>query len=173
MNKTVSLFLLGWMLLAAASVSQANTVCGNVIPPTAPPCPPGGPCPCPTSAGVNSFDVRSGNVWRQITDLTVDGSVGELPLRFWRVSTSRFEVRPEPFGPGASWLHSYYWDIRYEGSTNNDDVIEIDYPDGTRHQFQKITTNDVYLTSLSYVQERIEPPGGGTNEYALTTLEGP
>lgn len=154
-------------ILAAANVSWAGQ-CGNDCK--------GGPEKCgDCKKGANPFGPYSGSVEREITDLELFGGIGEEKLAFRRTSTSRYKPAiPTPLGTGGSWRHSYYWNIVPNGTdqTSGNEIIHIDYPDGTEYDFHKTTSSDLYLTAVSATEERIEQLSTDSSQYYLWFPDG-
>lgn len=167
-----------WGLVAVPGYA-INVVCGNpqVTQPPCQECPVGtaggglssSVSSCPLQSGRNAFNVSPGNVRREIADIEVYGVAGEIPLRFERLTTSRYHGGiPTPLGTAGSWRHSYYWHITPNGRNPlGFESIQVEFPDGSSYSFDKKASNDVYMLSFSSVMARIEPPAAGTNEYAL------
>ena len=86
-----------------------------------------------TSTTGASYDTYTGNVKRTITDVTVPGTAGTIPLQFTRIYNSRANVVPTPiaahFGD-ASWRHNYQWEGQITTNTGGNTVYQVGYPDG-------------------------------------------
>jgi YD repeat-containing protein len=87
-----------------------------------------------TTAG--SYDPFTGNIKRQVTDLTVPGANGSYALAFARTFNShKYTVGTEyPFGDSAAWRHSYQWTLSI--STVNGTAYTVVYPDGAAITFR-------------------------------------
>jgi hypothetical protein len=75
-----------------------------------------------------NVSVRSynGNGHRAITDLSIAGSVGAMPLEFTRFSNTRLSTRnlaQSAFGPESPWSHNYEWVMRDAGGTVDRPII--------------------------------------------------
>ena len=179
--KTLSYFFI--IILAAfiqLSVKSASALgpCGNPKTPSRPPncqpCPSPSPDPACTEGGTNHFDVFTGNVHRQITDIMVHDGVGEHQLKFQRTTTSRYlGALPTPLGTGGSWRHNYLWNIYYAGTNSiGNEIISVDYPDGNNYQFDRKSPADLYLTGVSETEERVQQDSVDLNQYYLLFTDG-
>lgn len=165
-------------ILLALSITLRAGDCGNqdpsgaAAPPKrspAPSCPPGG------QAGGTNFNMLTGGTHRTITDLKLFGGIGDEKLAFTRTSTSRYLGGiPTPLGSGGSWRHSYYWNIYPNGTdpTSGNEIIHVDYPAGNQNDFYKKSAIDLYLTSNSSIQDRIEQLSTDPNQYYLWFIDG-
>ena len=175
--KNLNLFrslLLVSVLLVPISYTVAEEICGNPETPTTPP-----KKECETeggssSGGVNTFHAYTGNIWRNITDIQLPASVGQSPIEFTRLTTSRYlGALPTPFGPAGSWRHNYLWYI-HDGGTNGigEEIVIVEYPDGSNWEFSKSSTGATYLTAVSKTQDRVEKSGSAPDRYNLWQLDG-
>ncbi len=117
----------------------------------------------------------TGGVHRSITDLKLFGGIGDEKLSFVRTSISRYIGGiPMPFGSGGSWRHNYYWNIYPNGTdaTTGNEIIHVDYPTGNENDFYKKSSSDLYLTTNSSIQERIEQLSTDPNQYYLWFIDG-
>jgi RHS repeat-associated protein len=85
-----------------------------------------------------SYDPYTLSARREITDISVSGSVGTYPLAFTRTATSRYNTGVSTdFGAAGSWQHSYQWSIdtdkRGQGSAPTSYAVNL--PDGGRMAF--------------------------------------
>lgn len=90
-----------------------------------------------TTAG--SYDAFNGNVKRAVTDLTVPGSCGAIPLALTRTYNSRSNAVPTPFTAAfadGNWRHSYEWSGQITTNAGGNTVYQIGYPDGTVINFR-------------------------------------
>ncbi|MEY3480095.1 MAG: hypothetical protein RIQ71_870 [Verrucomicrobiota bacterium] len=154
------------LLLAfcGATSALADDACGNPRTPTEKPecasgeesddgcpsnneCDPGSPN---DGAGVNTFNVFTGNLHRTITDIEVWGGVGEIPLRLKRTTTSRYMGGvPTPFAGSCNWRHNWQWYIVYGGLNQaGQEIINVYYPDGRNRDVKR--TIDGTTTYLIY-----------------------
>jgi RHS repeat-associated protein len=159
------------LICVLAATSYAT--CGNPETPTRKPkC---GPCASPSpdpgcaKDGTNNFDVYTGNVHRQVTDIVVNGGVGDYQLKFERTMTSRYlGAVSTPLGTSGSWRHSYLWNITYAGQNSiGNEIINIDYPEGENWQFDRKVATDHYLTAVSQTEDRVEQSSSDPNQYYL------
>jgi len=161
-------------LLAPFSGTLAEEICGNPETPTTPPkkdCESEG---ASSAGGVNTFHAFTGNIWRDITDVTLPKSVGQKPIQFTRLTTSRYlGALPTPFGPSGSWRHNYLWYI-HDGGLNGigEEIIIVEYPDGSNWEFAKGSASATFLTAVSKTQDRIEKIGSTPDRYNLWHLNG-
>ena len=109
-------------------------------------------------AGVNTFNVFTGNLHRTIADIEVWGGVGEIPLRLKRTTTSRYMGGvPTPFAGSGNWRHNWQWYIVYGGLNQaGQEIINVYYPDGRNALFSKESSASAYLTGVSRVKDRIQ-----------------
>jgi len=62
------------------------------------------------------FDAYTGNDFRDVSDLTVWGSVGDKELEFKRYSISRFNGSSiQKFGQGSQWRHNFQFEVGDNG----------------------------------------------------------
>lgn len=151
--KDLSRFTLAFLLIALANPARAES-CGNNSNPSTP------PNPCGNSGGANLFNPFTGNVSREITDLELHASIGERPLRFTRLSTSRYlGGLPTPLGPSGNWRHNYLWKIRFLGSdAAGEPRIAVDYPDGSGWEFQFAEPGPRFMTATARTHDRHSCP---------------
>ncbi len=157
------------LVFTPISVFANAAVCGNPETPTTPP-----DCDTNSAGGINKFHAFTGNVWRDITDVTLPASVGQSPLEFERLTTSRYlGGLPTPFGPSGSWRHNYLWYIR-DGGTNGigEEIIIVEYPDGKNWEFSKSSAGATFLTAVSKTQDRVEKVGTSPDRYYLWNPDG-
>ncbi|MBU0676902.1 MAG: hypothetical protein KJ626_02205 [Verrucomicrobia bacterium] len=157
------------ILLVASLCSYGGESCDNKKQPC-------DPCKDPNcEVGGNPFSPFSGNVIRRIPDLKLAAQVGEIPMEFRRVMTSRPEWvnRPHddfPFGQPGNWRHSFLWTILDDGETEQgEQKIQIIDPESTVYFFHKKDANDMFMTHLPNFSLRMED--AGTNYY-LYTIDG-
>jgi RHS repeat-associated protein len=173
MKRKIQALLIVFIACAIASGAYATTVCGNPQTPTRGPkcsaCASPSPDPSCTKDGTNNFDVYTGNVHRQITDIVGTGGVGEYPLKFERLMTSRYLGGiPTPLGTSGSWRHNYLWNITFKGLNGiGNELISIDYPNGENWWFDRKSPADHYLTAVSQTQDRVEQSATDSNQYYL------
>ena len=138
------------LLLSLFPVLLSAQPCGNL----------GGNCPppCGQSGGTNLFNPLGGNVWREITDLELPAALGQRPLEFRRLSTSRYHGGlAMPMGPSGNWRHNYLWAIHHRGlNGEGHEMIEIHYPDGHNWTFAHATEDALYMTANSRTEDRVE-----------------
>ncbi|WP_038164680.1 RHS repeat domain-containing protein [Verrucomicrobium sp. BvORR106] len=132
MKPSTFLLCLGTALLAAGSGRAADQPCGNNQT-QSPSAPPSRNHPC-NGDGANLFNAYTGNASREVVDLTVFGSVGELPLKMVRYSNTRLSAMAQStgrFGKEGVWTHGYQWSMRDGGLyTNGQPVLRVGFPDG-------------------------------------------
>jgi RHS repeat-associated protein len=123
---------------------------------------------------VNAFNPFTGSVSREITDIDLPASIGEQPLHFERLTTSRYQGGiATPFGPSGNWRHNYLWSIRDGGlNASGEEIIVIDYPSGSSWEFSKPSAGASYLTALSRTQDRVEKIGTSPDRYSLWHADG-
>jgi RHS repeat-associated protein len=163
---------IGFAALGILTCNSWAQQCGNDCP--------GGPAKCndcktKSGGGANPVAAYSGSVNREITDVEIFGGIGEEKLAFRRLTTSRYKPGiPTPLGTGGSWRHNYYWNIIPAGTdqTSGNEIIHIDYPDATEHDFHKETSTSIYLTAVSSTQERVEQLSTDPNQYYLWFPDG-
>ena len=149
------------------SLVQAES-CGNLQAPTNP------PDPCGNSGGANLFNPLTGSVSREIIDLKLPASIGERPLHFTRLSTSRYlGGLPTPLGPSGNWRHNYLWKIRFLGFDDAGEArIAVDYPNGSSWEFQFAQVGDPYMTATARTHDRIEKDSDRPGYYRLWRKDG-
>ena len=145
--------------------------CDNEDPPECDPCEE----ECDDSDGANRFEVYSGNVKRSVSDLKMAVQVGEHPLVFSRMHSSRsvwaVQVRSDfVFGRAGNWRHSHQWTILDDGEFNGCQGLQVIAPNGRVNYYHKKATNDLFMTYLPGTHSRIWPDGS-TNFY-LYHLDG-
>jgi RHS repeat-associated protein len=104
-----------------------------------------------------SFDPFTANASRVITDISVDGAVGTIPLALTRVYNSRLVLAQlAPYGLAGGWQHSYCWFM-----PGTDDSLvsslptsyQIYFPDGRVENFSS-SASDVYYRAAAGTRER-------------------
>lgn len=163
---------IGGELAFAQSNSSSCANCNPCSSPTSGSCSNSPTCP---TGGTNQFDIFSADIYRNLEDLALPVEVGEHPMKFGRVMTSRPEWAVQtrhdfPFGRGANWRHSLQWSILDDGQTDfGSQKIEIIYPNSVVAYYYKKSSNDLHMTYLPKTQERILQEG--TN-YFLFHMDG-
>lgn len=153
---TLSLALL--MAMSQAFSGPAGSPCANDTPgsPSQPPCSGGSgggggsgkPCPCEDSSpppsdcnSTNVFSAYSGNAHRDVLDISVFGSVGQMPLRFVRYSNTRLPAQASTqgrFGREGVWTHNYQWLMRDGGTaTSGQPTLRVCMPGGADFTFER------------------------------------
>lgn len=106
-------------------------------------------CPKPPVA----FNPYSGNVHREVTDLQVWGSVGEVPLQWKRYYNSR-EM--------AGWTYSFQYLMADAGADARGNArIDISLPQGGRITFTQSRSNPSAWLPVAGVQERLAQQSNG------------
>ena len=85
-----------------------------------------------TTAG--SYDPFTGSASREICDISVAGAVGAYPLKWTRRMNTRAITRPDTFGHGGGWSHSYEWELAINHPTpipSPEPSPHDERPDGT------------------------------------------
>ncbi|CAN5387785.1 hypothetical protein BH23BAC1_BH23BAC1_05790 [soil metagenome] len=106
------------------------------------------PCPCPPpQPGANFFDPYTGNVHREILDLQVWGSVGEISLDWRRFYNSR---------GGFMWNYSFHYTM-YDGGVNSQGrpQLNIHYPEGGENVFTQDANDPTLWLPLPGVGKRL------------------
>ena len=82
------------------------------------------------------FDPYTGNVHREIADLEIWGSTGELPFVWIRYGNSRSGDYTYTLGNAHNWNHSFQYNMTNDGSnTLGQPQIVIHYPEGGEEIF--------------------------------------
>lgn len=173
-NKKFLLWALVMGLLVAIMampVFGEEAGCDNEDPPECDPC----EQECDDSEGPNRFEVYSGNVKRSVSDLRMAVQIGEHPLEFSRMHSSRsvwaVQVRSDfVFGRAGNWRHSHQWSILDDGEINGCQGLQVIAPNGRVSYYNKKSTNDLFMTYLPGTHSRVWPDGS-TNFY-LYHLDG-
>lgn len=133
------------------------------------PGPAGGGCAsCGTTAG-NPFNPYSGSVTREVQDLVLAHTVGQVPLDVTRHFASRWDAFPHidydtPMGDAGNWRHSFQWSILDFGTNEaGQERIRIVHPNGRFGNFAKVNAGSAHMTFLACTHERIAVDG--TNYY--------
>lgn len=129
--------------LVAGLAHAASQPCGNNLT-QSPSSPPSKSPPC-NGDGANLFNAYTGNASRSVVDLSVFGSVGNLPLKMVRYSNTRLSSMAQAtgrFGKEGAWTHSYQWLLRNGGLyTNGEPMLRLGFPDGADMAFIRDATD--------------------------------
>lgn len=109
-----------------------------------------------------SYDPYTGNATRVVTDISVDGAVGRIPLALSRIYNSRATLGTA-FGPAGSWQHNYNWSMPSQDDLSS---LEVDFPDGRVETFT-YSASDVYYRAASGTRERFIPFNAGLGYLVL------
>lgn len=115
--------------------------------------------------GSNPFDIFSASVHREVADLDLAVQVGEYPMNYRRIMSSRptwaAQVREDfPYGHAAHWRHSFLWTILDDGiTTNGDQKIQVIDPRSQVAYYHKKNPGDLFMTYLPKTQSRVLPDG--------------
>ncbi len=132
---------------------------------------PVGPAAAPGgTGGFNVFKPHTGNLHRDILDLTLFAGLGQHRLEFRRMFNSRAGSAIEPFGDGMSLVHSYYWCIANTGTTQ-DPSFDIVYPNGTRNAFGDIGDGLTFRTIVGF-QDYVTREGSSSTNFTLHVRNG-
>jgi RHS repeat-associated protein len=97
----------------------------------------------------------TGSVTRAVTDISIAGAVGTIPLALTRIYDSR-GTSDGRFGLAGNWRHSYAWGIpdSYEStSTNLPSSYTVNFPDGRVEAFS-YSASDIYYRPTIGLRER-------------------
>jgi RHS repeat-associated protein len=172
--------IIGLCTACCIGTLKADSFCGNPQGPSSPPTidpytPTKDPTNCTTpspAGGVNTFNPFTGNLHREVTDIQVFGSVGEIPLELRRTTTSRYMGGvATPFASSGSWRHNWQWQLIYGGTNGaGQEIINVYYPDGRNELFSKASASAQYLTAVSRVSERVRQ--ASATDYNLIFTDG-
>ncbi len=108
------------------------------------------------------IDPFTANATRRITDISIAGSVGTIPLALTRIYNSR-GYSDHRFGVAGNWSHNYAWSIsdsdESTSSTNLPSSYSVNFPDGGSETFSHSASDIYYRTSLG-LRERFIPLTG-------------
>ncbi len=132
-----------------------------------------------TSTTGAGYDTYSGNVKRTITDVTVPGTAGTIPLQFTRIYNSRANVVPTTIGArfgDSNWRHNYQWEGQITADTNGRTVYQVGYPDGRVVNFRLNRSNvvsDAFARGPAGTSDRFAvSPSWDTNHHYLYLADG-
>ena len=110
----------------------------------------------PTPTTPDPVNVYTGNDFRAIKDLTVWGSVGQVPLVFERYANSRAIPDFNWFGLGHNWSHSFQWELAMTTSGSSP-AININYPNGAQYTF--VNTSGTTWTASAGCADQLTQSG--------------
>ena len=115
-----------------------------------------------TGCGIVTY---TGNAARIVSDMTVSGAVGTIPLQLTRIYNSRGTAPWKSFGQGSPWQHNYNWNIpdtaKNAGSAPPMPTsYEVDFPDGRVETFGTVQ-GDSYYHAAPGTHERFVPFASG------------
>jgi RHS repeat-associated protein len=83
--------------------------------------------------GENRFSIHDGNAHRQVTELRVAATRGNLGLSWDRFHNTVTRGAANPFGVSGSWRHSWLYELKEEKTPDGTGIqYGFIYPDGTR-----------------------------------------
>ncbi|MBE7173357.1 MAG: RHS repeat protein [Williamsia sp.] len=114
---------------------------------------------CPTSG--DPFNPYTGNEYREVRDLEVWGTTGEIPLVWMRYSNSRFgSFYKYIYGDGSNWNSSFNYNMTEAGLNDQGrPQFFIHYPQGGGAYFAQSTSNPSLWLPLSAVTEKLFQDG--------------
>lgn len=181
-------FFIGTLGMASALYATNGNPCANQSPgsPSQPPCgggsSGGGSSPCqnedssPPPSDCNStnvFSAYSGNSHRRIVDLSVFGSVGQMPLQFMRYSNTRQAPQASSqsrFGRESVWTHNYQWFMRDGGTfSNGQPSLRVGTPSGADFTFAQDSVDPTLWIGTANANWEIRQNG---TEFAVRNMGG-
>ncbi len=121
------------------------------------------------AAGVNPLDPYTGNVSREIHDLKVWGSVGEMPLEWVRYANSRVGIYPHLYGEAHNWNSSYMFWMEDDTADSGHPQILIHYPEGGEDDYVQDSTDKSHWKPALGIDKQLFQYG---DEFYLQTAEG-
>jgi RHS repeat-associated protein len=120
-----------------------------------------------------SYDPYTGNAMRAVTDITVSGAVGTIPLTLTRIYNSRMASPINTlFGVAGSWQHNYDWSIPDGDETSDPNNVPlpssyaVTFPDGRSETFS-YSASDTYYRAALGTRERFVPFAGTIGDLIL------
>jgi RHS repeat-associated protein len=120
-----------------------------------------------------SYDPYTGNAMRTVTDITVSGGVGTIPLALTRIYNSRSASPINTlFGVAGSWQHNYTWSIPDGDETGDPNNVPlpssyaVSFPDGRNETFS-YSASDTYYRAALGTRERFVPFAGTIGDLIL------
>ena len=102
------------------------------------------------------FVANTGNEIRNIPDLEIWGSIGQIPFTWVRYGNSRHGPFRNLLGDGANWNHSFKYEMSDAGITSDElPKIFIHYPEGNEQTFIKSATITNLWSTLHGVGQRL------------------
>lgn len=166
MKLLYSLLLAIACLMPKLSISQ-DPDCGNNHKRSPDYC----PCTkCDTKSG-DPFDPYTGNEHREVRDLEVWGTVGEIPLVWMRYSNSRYgSFYKYIYGDGSNWNSSFNYNMSDAGlNAQGRPQVFIHYPEGGGVYFFQSPGISAQWLPLSAINEKLFQDG---NNFYLQMANG-
>ena len=101
------------------------------------------------------YDPFTANATRRITDISIAGAVGTIPLALTRYYNSR-GTSDGRFGVAGNWRHSYAWGIVDSDESTSQSLpssYRVNFPDG-RVETLSYSASDIYYRGTSGLRER-------------------
>lgn len=96
------------------------------------------------------YDPFTANATRRVTDISIAGAVGTIPLALTRYYNSR-GYSDHRFGVAGNWSHNYAWSIGDSAESTNSNLpssYTVNFPDGRVEAFSYSASDIYYRTSL-------------------------